>query len=324
VEVEDLHLLGRLHAGAGLAQVLQLAPLRGPLEIEGVAQGVEVGLADERRHQGHGQQQDQPGRVHQQAHAEADHGDGVLDLAEQLAHQVHPAHGLAPGAVQPVLQVRILEVLQVQGGGVLHQAHAAGIGEQFREQAVGVADHPAQQVRAHRHRQLQRQQGQQRPELARAQRVAEPVQAQPQPGQPHHLVDDQLADVEHQHRQHGADQAQAEAGQGQAGAGGPDLAQERRDVAHGVETLAQSGVAAFPLGLAGCGVGHGKHCAVPGAGRPSPAGNGGGPLARASGVARGGRLSTRRAGRAAATGARRSTRPGRRCPGRSGRRPAGS
>src|SRR5690606_11315960 len=51
------------------------------------------------------------------------------------------------------------------------------------------------------------------------------------------------ADVEHQHRHQRADQAQAEAGQGQPGAGGPDLAQEWRQVAQGIEALAQAGTA---------------------------------------------------------------------------------
>jgi len=54
-------------------------------------------------------------------------------------------------------------------------------------------------------------------------------------------VDDQLADVEHRHRQQGTDQAQAKAGQGKRGAGLPDHAQERRQVAHRPEALAQAG-----------------------------------------------------------------------------------
>jgi hypothetical protein len=86
-------------------------------------------FADEGRDQRHGQQQHQPRCVGQQSDGEADHGDRVLRLAEQLAHQVHPAHGLPARAIQLVLQLGVLEILQVQGGRVFHQAHAGGVGE---------------------------------------------------------------------------------------------------------------------------------------------------------------------------------------------------
>ncbi len=243
VQVEDLHFLRGLDAGADLAQVVELAPLRRPLVVERIAQRVEVRFADKGRHQRHRQQRDQPRRVHQQADGEAGHGDGVLQLPEQLAHQVHPPHALPPCAVQAVLQFGVLEVLQVQQRGMLHQAHAGGVVEQLREQVVGIGHQPAKQVRADRQRQLQRQQRQQVVEPAAGQRVAEVVQARSATGQPDRLVDDQLADIQRGHRHQRAHQAQAEAGQGQAGAGLPDLAQERRQVAQGMEAFAQAGLA---------------------------------------------------------------------------------
>jgi hypothetical protein len=60
-----------------------------------------------------------------------------------------------------------------------------------------------------------------------------------QTDQAHRLVDDQLADIKGGERQERADQADTDAGQGKPFAGRPDLAQERRDIAHRAEALAQ-------------------------------------------------------------------------------------
>jgi hypothetical protein len=71
-------------------------------------------------------------------------------------------------------------------------------------------------------------------------------------------VDDQLADVQHRHRQQRTDQAQPQAGQGERGAGLPDHAQERRQVAHRPEALAQAG---FLRGGSASG-GDGRHARI--------------------------------------------------------------
>jgi hypothetical protein len=63
VQVVDLHFLGRFHTGTELAQVVELAALGRPLEVEAVAGRVEVRFADEGRHQCQRQQQDQPRRA---------------------------------------------------------------------------------------------------------------------------------------------------------------------------------------------------------------------------------------------------------------------
>ena len=252
VEVEDLHLLRRLHAGAHLAHVFELASFRRPGVVERVAQRVEMRLADERRHQRHRQQHDQPWRVDQQAGGEADHGDRILHLAEQLAHQVHAAHRLATRAIELVLQVGILEVLQVQRRRMLHQAHAGGVGEQFRQQRVAVADQAAEQVGTDRQRELDHQQPRQRFQLAAAPGGADRIEPHAGRDQAHRLVDDQLADVERRDRQERADHAQTQRGQRQRGAGGPDLAEEGRQVAQRVEAFAQGRFSG------GDGFGHGR------------------------------------------------------------------
>ena len=93
-------------------------------------------LAQERGHEREHEQRDQPGRVDQQAGGEARDGHHVLRLAEELAHQRRAAHGLAPRAIQPVLQLAVLEVLEVERGGVLHEPDARGVGEPLGEQRV--------------------------------------------------------------------------------------------------------------------------------------------------------------------------------------------
>src|SRR5690606_26150581 len=88
-------------------------------------------------------------------------------------------------------------------------------------------------------------------ELPAAPGLADGIESKAQPDQPDHLVDDQLAHVQREDRQEGADHAQAEAGHAQRGTGRPDLAQERRQVAHRIEALAQAGPAVGAAGLGG-------------------------------------------------------------------------
>ncbi len=119
MEAEDLYFLGRLHARRGLADIVEFAPLRRAAEVERVALGVEVRFAEEGGNQRHQQQHDQPGREDDEAGGEARHGDEVLCLAEELAHQGHAAAGLAAGAFELILKAGILEILEVQRRGML-------------------------------------------------------------------------------------------------------------------------------------------------------------------------------------------------------------
>ncbi len=242
VEVEDLHLLRRLHARAHLADVFELAPLRSPLEVQRVTERVEVRLADERRQQRHRQQHDQPWCVDQQACGEADHRDDVLHLAEQLAHQVHAPHRLATRAVELVLQVRVLEILQVERGRVLHQTHAGRVGEQFGQQRIAVTDQSAQQVRRDRQHELHGKQPQQVVELSVLPCCGDRFVRDARADQAHGFVDDQLADIQRGDRQERADEPQSQCRQRQRRTGRPDLFQERRQVAQRVEAVAQTGL----------------------------------------------------------------------------------
>ncbi len=168
-------------------------------------------LADEGRNQRDRQQHDQPRRIDHQAHRQADHGEGVLHLPEQLAHQIHAVHGLTARAIQLVLPVGIFEVLQIQLRGMFHQAHAGSIVEQFRQQRIGVADQPAEQVRTNRQCELQRQQFQQTIQAAAAQGLGKRFERRRLADQMNHLVDDHFADVQRRHRHQRAQRAQADA-----------------------------------------------------------------------------------------------------------------
>ena len=158
VQAEDLHFLGGLGAGARLADVVELAPLRRARVVERVALRVEVRLAHERRHEGQEQEGDEPGRVDEKPHPEAADGHQVLGLAEELAHQGGAAHGLPARPIQPVLQLAVLEVLEVQRGGVLHEAHAGGVRELLREKGIDEGDDPPQDVGEHRQAELEGEQ----------------------------------------------------------------------------------------------------------------------------------------------------------------------
>ena len=157
VEAEDLHFLGGLDAGARSAahSRARAAPACG--EIERVALRVEMRLAEEGRHQRQQQQHDQPRRIDDQAGGEAHHRDDVLRLAEQLAHQRHAPAGLPARPLELVLELGVLEVLEVERRGVLHQPHAGGVGHALGQQAVDQRHDAPEHVREHRQAELGQQ-----------------------------------------------------------------------------------------------------------------------------------------------------------------------
>ena len=175
VEAEDLHFLRRLDAGAGLAHVVELAPLRRAQVVERVALRVEVRLAEERRHQRQRQQHDQPRRVEHQRRGEAQDGDDVLRLAEHLAHQRAAADRLPARALQPVLQLAVLEVLEVERRRVLHQAQAGGVGELLRQQRVEQRHRAPEHVGQHREPELDGEQQRDAVDAARSPATADSV-----------------------------------------------------------------------------------------------------------------------------------------------------
>jgi hypothetical protein len=229
VEAEDLHFLRRLDAGAGLPDVVQLAPSRRAAVIQGVAARVEVQLAQERRHQRDEQQRDQPRRVRDQARREGGDRDDVLCLPEQLRQQRQPAAGLPPRPLQAVLHLAVLEVLQVQRRRVLHQPHAGRVVEALREEGVRQRDHAAQHVGDDGQRQFDDEQPRERVQQPRIPPRAETLRPR-HARQPDHLVDDQLADVKRHYRQQCPKQPHPEVGQRQPRRRLPDQAQKGRQI----------------------------------------------------------------------------------------------
>ena len=118
--------------------------------------------------------------------------------------------GLAARALEPVLQLAVLEVLEVERGRVLHQADAGGVGEALGEQRVEQRDDAAEHVGEHGQRRARAPSSQAR---RSSEAAGQPV-AQASPARAggrarrDDLVDDQLADVERGHRQQRAHQAQ--------------------------------------------------------------------------------------------------------------------
>ena len=64
----------------------------------------------------------------------------------QLPHQGHAPAGLAARAFELVLELGVLEILQIERRGMLHQANARGVGHALRQQAVDQRDDAAQHV----------------------------------------------------------------------------------------------------------------------------------------------------------------------------------
>ena len=127
---------------------------------------------------------------------------------EQLRHQGEAAAGLPARPFELVLELRVLEIFQIEGGGMLHQADARGIGHPLRQQAVDQLDDAAQHVGQDGQRELGQQQHAQPVEPAALQPFLERRRPVRHLHQLHDVVDDQLADIERDDRQQRPHQAQ--------------------------------------------------------------------------------------------------------------------
>ena len=139
-------------------------------------------------------QHDEPRRVDEEARGEADDRHDVLRLAEQLPDQRHAAGRLPARALEPVLQLAVLEVLEIERGRMLHQPQARrvaeALGQQRIEQRHGSPEHvgerppaPNSSASSHRMRSSQPFANHSPKVVRRVRRLREQ----------HHLVDDELA-----------------------------------------------------------------------------------------------------------------------------------
>ena len=157
-QAEQLELLGRDVAGADVAQVVELAALRGPGVEQRVAQRGEVGLAQERGEHRDDQQDQEPGDVHRERRGQRHQGDEILQRREEHGEEPDAAHRLPAGPLQLVVDLGVLELLQVEGGRVLHQLDAGAVGEQVAQQALQQGGDAAQPLAHQRDGQLDAQQ----------------------------------------------------------------------------------------------------------------------------------------------------------------------
>ncbi len=195
---EQLELLGGLGTCPDMADILELAPFRGPPAAHEIGQRIETGLAPDGRHKAQWQQQDQPGRIKEQARCQRHHGDHVLRLTEHLAEQGIAARCLATRPLQPVLVFGGFEMPEVQPGGMGHQLDTDRVGMQLRQHGIDKSSGPGQEIRDQYQAQLDCQQHQNRGEGAAAPPVAEGRAGRRHRGKAHDFIDDQLA-----HEQHG-------------------------------------------------------------------------------------------------------------------------
>ncbi len=230
-QAEQLELLGRDVAGADVAEIVQLPPLRGPGVEQGISQRREVGLAQQRgEHRDHEEHQ-QPGDVDRDRDAERRQGDQVLQRRQQHGEEPDPPHRLPPGPLQLVVDLRVLELLQVERRGVLHQLDAGPVGEEVAQETLQQGGDPAQPLAHHRDRQLDPDQhGQPLP----GHRPAAAVQGDGVD----HLVHDELADPEHAQRHRRAGHPEQQDPDDVARLGLPHHPEQLGQVAQGLEPLA--------------------------------------------------------------------------------------
>ena len=256
IEAEDLHFLRRLRAGARLPDVIELAPLLRAGIVERIALCVEMRFADERRHERDGEERDEPRRVHNQPRGEARDGDQVLRLAEELPDQVRASGRLPPRAFQPVLQLAVLEILEVERGGMLHEPKAGLVAEPLRQQRVeqghGATEHVGEDGKS----EFQDEQPSDAVEHAARDPLPQVAGGGRRLDEQHHLIDDELAHVERRDRQQCAHDPQQGLTERERRAGPPDERQERREVAQCAQALPPGLVTRRRRGITG----HGGGC----------------------------------------------------------------
>ena len=77
-QAEKLDLLCRHVAGADVAEIVELAALRRPAVQERISEGSEMGLAEQRRQDGHNQEDEEPRHIRRQRRRQRDQRHQVL------------------------------------------------------------------------------------------------------------------------------------------------------------------------------------------------------------------------------------------------------
>jgi hypothetical protein len=157
-------------------------------------------------------------------------GDEVLSGREQQGEQSDAADGLAAGALEVIVGIRVLELGEVERRRVLHQAHADLVGEQVAEQTLEQGREPCKRFAHHGDAKLE---------------AHEPAEVPPGGGVAgprrgnggDDAVDDELADPQHGDGDERPHEPQHENAGRVAAVRLKHEAQKRRDVAQRLEPL---------------------------------------------------------------------------------------
>jgi hypothetical protein len=95
-----------------------------------------VRFAKERGQHRYGQQQEQPGQLHQQHTRQGNQRDEVLRRSQNQREQADTADSLPPRPLEMIVDLGVLELGEIERGGVLHEAHTEPIGEEIAQQAL--------------------------------------------------------------------------------------------------------------------------------------------------------------------------------------------
>ena len=221
-ESEDLDFLGAQVARSEQAQIVEFAALGRPAVEQGVGEHGEPGFAEESRNQGGNQDHQEPGREPDDAGREREECDELLGHRRQHGEHSQAAGRLASGALQLVVEDRILERDQVQLIGVLHHANADVVREAVTEEAVAESNRAREDVARNGECDFDAEQFPYAAVIAAVD----------------HQVDDQLSHPQHGHRDQRVEEAKADGSDGQGRTGIPDHAEQRRDVSQRPETVA--------------------------------------------------------------------------------------
>ncbi len=188
-----------------------------------------MGLAQERWQHRHRQQHQQPWHIHRHRDRDGHERDHALHGGEQQREEAQAADGLAAGTLQPVVDLRVLQLLEVQRGGVAHQPHAGVVGEPVAQKTLEQPSRPAQHRAGQGDSQLRAQQRRQPAP------VGIPIGAG---HRRHHLVNYQFPDPEQPQRHQRPGHPDQDDAHGVARLGLPDQLEQPGQVAHGTEPLA--------------------------------------------------------------------------------------
>jgi hypothetical protein len=83
----------------------------------------------------------------------------VRCLAEQWRYERHPPAGLSARTLEPILEIGVLKIPQVESCRMLHEADTRGVGHAPRKEAVDERDDAPENVDQNSHREF----GQERP-----------------------------------------------------------------------------------------------------------------------------------------------------------------